>query len=223
MIGKMENSVSRMAIFDLDYTLLDADSEKMWSNFMYAKKIVDKGFVLRIIDYYQAYEKGELDIVEYESFLLAPLTQHPVEKLFKLRKQYLNQIRNVVRMNMLQRAHRFRSQGFTLLLITAANSFIAEPIAEMLHFDNVICTQVRKKGDQFTNELDGIPAFREGKVQLLEQWLVEHQMDLAGSWGYSDSYNDLPLLSKVENPVAVFPDPLLLSHALQNGWKVVTG
>lgn len=217
----MRRTSPNVAIFDLDYTLLDGDSEAMWSRFLYEKNVVDKGFIQHISDYYHAYEEGMLDIHEYEAYLLLPLTKLPVPELLRLRKDYLRQLRAVVRLKMMRRVRRFRTLGFTLLLITASNSFIAEPIAEMLRFPNLICTRIKKDGNHFTTELEGTPAFRGGKVQRLEFWLAEQRLSLRDSWGYSDSHNDLPLLNMVDNPVAVMPDPILRTYARQHGWKII--
>jgi HAD superfamily hydrolase (TIGR01490 family) len=210
-----------LAVFDLDYTILNGDSETMWSRFLFDKNVVDKGFLLRITDYYHAFEQGLLDIHEYEAFLLLPLTQLPVPRLMNLRKEYMQQIRRSVRAKMMRRVRRFRRLGFTLLLITASNSFIARPIAELLRFPNLICTEIKQNNGLFTTELEGIPAFREGKVERLDQWLIKEGLNLGESWGYSDSHNDLPLLSRVEHPVAVMPDPILRTHARQHGWKII--
>lgn len=210
-----------LALFDLDYTLLDGDSEAMWSRFLFEQKVVDKGFLQRITDYYHAYDLGLLDIHEYEAFLLRPLTEQPLPTIYNLRHDFLKLVRQAIRTKMMRRVERFRTLGFTLLLITASNSFIAEPIAQLLRIPNLICTQIKREGDVYTTEIDGIPAFREGKVQRLEQWLAETGSTLHGSWGYSDSHNDLPLLSLVEHPVAVMPDHALREYAQKHGWKII--
>ncbi len=216
-----QNNLHSLAIFDLDYTLLSGDSEAMWSHFLFEKGLVDKGFLMRITSYYHAYENGHLDIHEYEAFLLQPLTVHPLPQLLELRSEYLRQVQQAIRPKLIRRLKRFRESGFTLLLITASNSFIAEPIAKLLRFPHLICTQIKQDNGCFTTQLDGIPAFQDGKVQRLEQWLTKHDMTLENSWGYSDSHNDLPLLEQVEHPVAVFPDPILRIHAKQHGWKII--
>ena len=214
---------SRLVLFDLDYTLLDGDSESMWSSFLFEKKVVDKVFLSHITDYYQAYEQGQLDIYEYEAFLLGPLTKLPVERLHALRKEYMEHVRQVVRVKMMQEVNRFRKFGYMLLLITAANSFIAEPIAELLNFPHLICTEIKLNNGQYTTELDGIPAFREGKSQRLDQFLSREGITLNESWGYSDSHNDLSILNRVEHPVAVMPDSVLRTYANQHGWKIIDG
>lgn len=217
---KSSNSAP-IAIFDLDYTLLSGDSEAMWSRFLFDQKVIDQYFLEQIINNYHTYEQGWLDIHEYEALLLRPLTEHPLPELFQLRLGYLKQIRLSVRNTMMRKVKHFRNMGFILLLITASNSFIAEPIATALGFPNLICTQVKRNGKYFTNQIEGVPAFREGKVRRLEQWLQEKGLSLVNSWGYSDSHNDLPLLSLVEHPVAVAPDFVLREHARKHGWKII--
>ena len=219
----MEKILSPVAIFDLDYTLLEGDSEALWSQFLLQKGLVGTEFVARIDDYYRDYEWGQLNFIKYEEFLLRPLTLHPLEMLYQLRSEYLEHIQLLIRPMMLERVDWHRAQGHTLLLKTASNSFVAEPIAASLHFQNLICTQVKRDGNSFTNQIDAIPAFREGKVQLLERWLADLSLTLEGSWGYSDSHNDLPLLNRVEHPVAVIPDYALRIFAQEHGWKIISG
>jgi phosphoserine phosphatase len=127
----------------------------------------------------------------------------------------LEVIRPRLRGWMLERVDWHRAKGHTLLLITASNASLAEPIARLLQFPNLICTQIENGQPICT------PAFRAGKVVLLQAWLKKHQKNLAGSWGYSDSHNDLPLLQQVSHPVAVIPDAVLRSHAVQLGWEIL--
>jgi HAD superfamily hydrolase (TIGR01490 family) len=218
----LEAAPPRIAIYDLDFTLLEGDSETLWSQYLFKKGIVGREFISRMEDYYHDYEQGRLDIIEYEEFLLAPLTHYPVNRLFQLRIEYLEKIRMLIRPAMLELVNWQRTQGVTLLLITASNSFLAEPIAALLKFPHLICTQIEQNGERITGKLAGIPAFRSGKVKLLERWLGDHGQTLRGSYGYSDSYNDIPLLEMVDHPVAVFPDPLLKAHAQKNGWKMIS-
>jgi HAD superfamily hydrolase (TIGR01490 family) len=218
---KLENSLSTVAIFDLDYTLLEGDSESLWSHFLFEQGLVGSDFVARIETYYHDYEMGQLDIYEYEEFLLHPLTLFSFDVLFNLRKEYLKRISQFIRQQMVERVKWHQAQGHILLMVTASNSFIAEPLADLLGFPNLICTFVEKDGDRFTGKLTGIPAFRVGKLLRLEIWLYQHGLTLTNSWGYSDSHNDLPILELVDNPVAVSPDSFLKAHAHRNGWEVI--
>lgn len=220
--GLMEATPPPIAIYDLDFTLLEGDSEALWSQYLFEKSLVGREFISRIEDYYRDYEQGRLDIIEYEEFLLTPLTHYPINTLIQLRNGYLDQIRMLIRPVMLELVNWQRTQGVTLMLITASNNFLAEPIAAMLKFPHLICTQVEQNGNRITGKVTGIPAFRSGKVKLLERWLFDHGQTLKGSYGYSDSYNDLPLLELVDHPIAVFPDPLLKAHAQKKGWKMIS-
>jgi HAD superfamily hydrolase (TIGR01490 family) len=212
---------SALAIFDLDGTLLDGDSELMWSHFLVKEKLVGRDFMARMVAYSLEYQLGKLDILEYEAFLLKPLTEHPLEELLNLRDRYLNLVQRVVRPFMLRIVHQTQGEGYTLLIISASNNFLVEPIAEMLGFSEIICTQIEIHEGYFTTRIKEPAPFKDGKINLLESWLAKHHQTMDGSWGYSDSHNDLPLLQKVEHPVAVRPDPILRQHARECGWKVV--
>lgn len=115
-----------------------------------------------------------------------------------------------------------RQQGDTLLIITATNSFLTTPIAELLKIDHLIATDPEMLDGRYTGKVFGVPSFQHGKVERLQHWLAEHQQDLAGSYFYSDSHNDLPLLEQVDTPIAVDPDDKLAEVARQRDWKILS-
>lgn len=215
---------SYLAILDLDNTLLRGDSDYLWGCFLVEKKRVDPEFHQAENDrFYKEYEAGNMDIMEFLRFQLEPLKRIPMQELRELRSEYLEryiepiiteQARNLVE-------HHRRNQA-ELLIITATNSFITRPIADMFNIDHLIATEPEIVEGRYTGEVAGIPSYREGKVTRLNDWLETHGADMNGSWFYSDSYNDLPLLSMVDNPVAVNPDDRLHSHAVEAGWKILT-
>ena len=210
-----------IALFDLDYTLLEGDSERLWSEFLAEQGVVDHKFVNQIVGYYKDYEIGRLDIQAYETFLLQPILSLSLLELTLLCTRYLRAIRIRLRPFMLERLAWHRTQGHILVLITATNSLLAEAIVSLLDIPYLISTGIEIENGRPTGKLAGIPAYREGKVQRLETWLEENHQSLAGSWGYSDSHNDLPLLQRVTRPVAVKPDSILRAYALEQGWMVM--
>ena len=217
----MDQGPTPLALFDLDHTLLEGDSETMWSRFLFEQRLVGRDFLSRITDFYNDYQKGNLDIHAYEAVLLRPLTEHPIEELHELRQRYLREVQLVIRPFMLRRVRKLRECGYTLVLITATNCFLAEPIGEMLEFSRIICTQIKVHAGSFTTSIRGTPAFGMGKIELLERWMKKRSLTFQDSWGFSDSHNDLPLLSRVEHPVAVRPDPILQEHARLQGWEIL--
>jgi HAD superfamily hydrolase (TIGR01490 family) len=210
-----------LALFDLDFTLLDGDCEWLWSQFLAEQGVVGADFTAQISRFFEDYETGTLDIVSYETYLLQPLTYLSFESLINLRNIYLEGIRARLRPYMLERLAWHRSEGHTLLLITAANAFLAEPISSLLGFSNLICTGIKTENGKPLPSLSGIPALGDGKVKRLEIWLSEHHQTLAESWGYSDSHNDLLLLERVTHPVAVTPDSVLRKIALDRDWGII--
>jgi HAD superfamily hydrolase (TIGR01490 family) len=183
--------------------------------------VVGQDFTRRIADFFHDYDQGIMDIFAYEACLLQPLKLYPLEKMIALRSAYLKRIHRAIRPEMTVRVNWHRAQKHTLLLITASNSFLAEPIARMLNIPNLICTNVETNGSGYTGFITGIPAYQEGKIQRLEVWLKQNQLSLRGSWGYSDSFNDLPLLQRVDHPVAVTPDHRLAIIAKNYNWPII--
>ena len=209
-----------LALFDLDYTLLEADSEEVWSRYLFEKQVVDAAFVARMGKFYEQYERGSLDLVKYQEFLLAPLASNPVAEMIGLRESFIEVLLGTLRPYMLELLDWHRAEKHELVLITATNSFLAGPIAEALGFANLICTQVEVRDRRFTGKISGVAAYQYGKVIRLAAWLRENKLSLKGSWCYSDSHNDLPLMTLVDNPVMVTPDEKLRQYGLQRGWQL---
>jgi HAD superfamily hydrolase (TIGR01490 family) len=213
-----------LAIFDLDNTLLGGDSDFLWGRYLCENGIVDAEAYREANElYYQQYQDGNLDIFEFLEFVFKPLASHPVEQLHQWRADYLKQkIEPIMLPAAQQLIQQHRDRGDTLLIITATNSFITAPIAEMLGIKHLIATEPEFKAGRYTGAVAGTPSFHQGKVTRLNAWLAEQKLDLSGSVFYSDSHNDLPLLEIVDTPVAVDPDPTLEQIATQRGWRILS-
>ncbi len=213
-----------LAIFDLDNTLLGGDSDYLWGRFLAENHIVDSEVYHNTnLAFYHDYQAGRLDINAFLEFVFTPLKENTMKDLLAWREAYLQQkIMPIMLPKAQALVDQHRQQGDTLLIITATNSFLTAPIAEKLGIDNLIATDPEMLDDRFTGKVAGIPSFQHGKVSRLQDWLIQHQQTLQGSIFYSDSHNDLPLLEKVETPVAVDPDDKLRQVAEQRGWKILS-
>ncbi len=213
-----------LAIFDLDNTLLAGDSDYLWGVFLSEQGLVDKEYYeTKNRQFYEQYKDGTLDIHEFHAFSLKALSEHDMQKLKLIHKEYMvNKILPLITQAAKDLLVKHREQGDTLLIITATNRFITEPIAEVLGVDDLIATDPEIVDGQFTGKLSGIPCFQEGKVTRLQDWLSQNNHGLSNSWFYSDSFNDVPLLEKVTNPVAVDPDDRLRKLAVDRGWPVIS-
>jgi len=213
-----------LAIFDLDNTLLAGDSDYLWGRFLVDQQLVDGDYYERENQrFYDEYKRGRLDIHEFLAFSLKPLTEHSPEKLAELHRQYMaTVIEPLITDSSRQLLARHREAGDYLLIITATNRFITEPIARKLGVDDLLATDPEMIDGHYTGRVAGIPCFRDGKVARLEQWLKQTGQNLADSWFYSDSHNDLPLLEQVNHPVAVDPDETLADHAASKGWPIIS-
>lgn len=213
-----------LAIFDLDNTLLRGDSDHAWGEYLVERKAVDGAQFARDNDrYYQAYLDGTLDIFEFlEQHQLKPLARFDRATLERWREEFVSaKIMPLITPDARALVESHRAQGHTLLIVTATNSFITAPIAAQFGIHHLIATEPEEICGRFTGKVNGVPSYRDGKVTRLRSWLAQRQEDLAGSWFYSDSHNDLPLLELVEHPVAVNPDTILSRHAQQRGWPIM--
>jgi HAD superfamily hydrolase (TIGR01490 family) len=215
----------RLALFDLDNTLLAGDSDFEWAQFLIEKGVLDREVQeARNQQFYEAYKAGTLNIHEFLDFQLLPLSRHPRSVLDEWHVEFMRErILPIITQKArdLVESHRADARA----IVTATNSFVTWPIARELGIDNLIATEPEQINGEFTGRLSGVPAFREGKVTRVKAWMVEHGTSwdaLEQTWFYSDSLNDLPLLSIVSHPVAVDPDETLKDHALRRGWRVIS-
>lgn len=212
-----------LAIFDLDNTLLAGDSDYEWGRFLVRQGIVDsEEFEQKNQQFYDDYKAGRLDIFGFLKFALKPLADNDRAKLDEWHKQYMREhVLPLISAGARDLVESHRQKGDTLLIITATNSFVTTPIAKEFGIDNLLATEPEIVNGQFTGNVAGTPCFKQGKVERLHTWMQQHHVDLEGSTFYSDSHNDLPLLKRVEQPVAVRPDDELRQEAEQHGWRII--
>lgn len=214
-----------LALFDLDNTLLAGDSDHLWGQFLCEQALVDTEIYRQANErYYLDYKNGTLDIHEFIEFVLTPLTGKRPEELKSLHDRYMQQkIEPILLDSARKLLAKHRAQGDTLVIITATNSFVTGPIAKAYQVDQLIATEPELLDGRFTGKGQGTPCFQAGKIERLQQWLdTRPDLSLNGSYFYSDSHNDLPLLRLVDHPVAVDPDDRLRAEAQAQGWPVLS-
>ena len=213
-----------LTIFDLDNTLISDDSDHLWGEFLVEKKLVDGDHYAKAnTQFYNDYCQGKLDINEYLQFALAFLAEHPIDKLYQWRDQFIEEkIHPLVLPAAQGLVEKHRDKGDTLMVITATNRFVTEPIVELFGIDTMLATEPEFINGRYTGQYVGMPCYQEGKVSRLTDWLAQHQLDLSNSTFYSDSHNDIPLLKTVTNPIAVDPDETLKQYANKHNWPIIT-
>jgi HAD superfamily hydrolase (TIGR01490 family) len=217
----------KLALFDLDHTLLSGDSDYEWGQFL-----VDHGVLAREeyeaqnAAFYEQYKAGTLDIHEFLGFALRPLADHTDADLARWHAQFMaERIRPMIsaRARALVREH--LQAGDLCAIVTATNRFVTAPIAREFAVPHLLATEPERVGGRYTGRVAGTPCFREGKIRRVEEWLAglgRALADFEESAFYSDSHNDLPLLERVTRPVAVDPDPQLAAAARARGWPVIS-
>lgn len=220
--GRLSN---RLVLFDLDNTLLAGDSDFEWAQFLIEQGVLDREvYEARNQEFYDQYQTGVLDIHAFLDFQLKPLSRHPRAVLDAWHRDFMaRRIRPMVRPAARELVERYRAD--LRVIISATNTFVTAPIAAEFGIADLIATEPEERAGEFTGGVSGVPCFREGKVRRLETWLAQRGRTLA-SFGesrfYSDSLNDLPLLTRVTHPVAVDPDDTLRAHAKRHGWPIIS-
>ena len=217
-----------LALFDLDNTLLAGDSDVEWPKFLIGRGVLDPDYYAeRNAVFYQQYKDGVLDIDAFLEFQLSPLSRFSQDELDGMHRDYMRQhILPIIPAQAREQVRQHQAAGDLVMIVTATNRFITAPIAREFGVDHLIAVEPEQDADgRYTGRYCGIPSFKDGKITRLNQWLAERGerlSDYQQVWFYSDSRNDLPLLSLVTDPVAVDPDPVLREHAEQNGWQVIS-
>jgi HAD superfamily hydrolase (TIGR01490 family) len=216
-----------IALFDLDHTLIPLDSDYAWGQFLVKVGAVDpvsfEADNQRLMDSYNA---GTLTAETSLPILLAPLAAHPKAQLDAWHAQFMAQIITPAITTQAQALlGRHSHQGHTVLLVTATNRFVTAPIAAALGVpdSHLIATEAEFKEGAYTGRWVGTPSFKAGKISRVNEWLAQRHQSLADfeeSWFYSDSANDLPLMSAVTHPVACNPSASLEAHAIAHGWRI---
>lgn len=213
-----------LAIFDLDNTLIADDSDYLWGQFLVDRGIVNKDhYETANAKFYEDYKQGTLDIIEFLRFSLQPLAENDPLQLYQWRAEFIQDVITPLLLKPAQQLiDKHRTQGDTLLVITATNRFVTDPIVKLYGIDNLLATTPEMIEGSYTGKFIGIPCFQEGKVKLLNEWLSHSSHTMDGSWFYSDSHNDLPLLKLVDHPVAVDPDQKLTQFAKNANWPIIS-
>lgn len=213
-----------LAIFDLDNTLLGGDSDHAWGEFLCRKGFVNSDEYREKNDsFYQDYCRGELDVYAYQRFALEPLKGRSEEELAHWHGQFMAEaIAPLWLPKAFELIDEHRQADDFLLIITATNRFVTAPIARKLGVHDLIATEPEIKNGIYTGEIVGTPCYKTGKVTRLQEWMKLHGENMIGSFFYSDSHNDLPLLEMVRHPVAVDPDSTLRRVAESRNWKIIS-
>ena len=215
-----------LALFDIDRTLIGIDSDSSWNDFLFRKGLLEsEQYQAKNLYFLQQYQQGELNIHEYLQFALAPFARYSKAQLQQWHEQFMQEIiRPSMRPKAIESIRQHIGAGDLCACVTSTNTFVATPISYAFGISNVLGSDLEEQNGQWTGRPTGIPCFREGKVTRVSDWLTARASTLSSfdtTYFYSDSINDLPLLSVVTQPVAVSPDERLREIALRRGWSIV--
>ena len=213
-----------LAIFDLDNTILNGDSDYSWINFLIEKRLVDKDEYERKNKYfYDQYYQGKLNYDEWAEFALTTIKGKKPEEIEDILSKFLSEIiEPMINIYALKLLHDHTHNHDIMLLASATNSVIVEPIAKRLGFKNIVSTEVEIIDEIYTGKVLGIPALSEGKLIKVKEWMLQNSIESFDNTSfYSDSINDLPLLAAVSKPVAVNPDDMLREECRKRSWEII--
>jgi len=216
-----------LCLFDLDHTLLPLDSDHEFGEFLVRKGLADaQTYRERNDGFYQQYCNGTLVLAEYIAFTTSIWRELDAAGQAALQSDYMNEvILPAMKPAALELVAEHRARGDLIAIVTATNEFVTRPIADAFGVSDLIAVKLARDAQgRVTGEIDGVPSFREGKIIRVEQWLASQGRrleDFQRVSFYSDSPNDLPLLERVNDPVATNPSPALEAVAVDKGWRLL--
>ncbi|WP_151776775.1 HAD family hydrolase [Acinetobacter brisouii] len=210
----------KLALFDLDHTLLNTDSDHSWGEFLVNEGLVDPVHHRQMNDkFYEDYKAGMLDPIAYNEFVFEFLAQHSNQYLTDLHQLFMQKIiRPQMRQKGFHAIQKHKDLGHAIVGITATSDFITAPIFREFGITEIIATNAEVKDGYYTGKVAGTPCYQQGKLVRLEQWLAGREVD--ESWAYSDSINDRFLLEYATHAIAVNPDDRLEQLAKEQGWQI---
>ncbi len=223
-------TLKKLALFDLDHTLIPMDSDYAWGEFTTARGWTDAAEFKRQNDaFYEHYKAGTLDVHAYVRFATAAIVRQGASNSIAAHADFMRAvIQNAIKPQALELVQAHQRAGDTVIVVTATNAFVTRPIAKAFGVDELIAVDLAVDNAPggtgwYTGEIAGTPSFREGKVTRVNQWLADHGLDWSQvhTTFYSDSSNDLPLLEKATVPVATNPDARLRALAQERGWRIL--
>ena len=216
----------RLALFDLDNTLLEGDSDHAWGEFLIDRGLVDeKKHRARNDQFYKDYLDENLDMHAYIAFSLDPILTYTIDQRSALLADFMKQcIENMMLKKAQALVNAHKSQGDLCVIVTATNNVITMPIARAFKINNLIATEAELDKNFLTGKIVGVPCYQQGKIEKLNQWLTSqpNNLTLDDSIFYSDSINDLPLLEAANEAVAVDPDHKLLQLSRERDWEILS-
>ena len=216
----------RIALFDLDHTLIPFDSGSMFTRHLASLGALDDAFEARYLDYCRRYADGTVDMLAMHRFTVGALGRHDPATLAQWLYDFRATIAPRVPPAALNLVARHLAARDACALVTATTRFVAQAFASVFGLTEVLATEPEVDGQgRYTGEIVGQACFREHKIAHVQAWLARRGAswdDVERSWFYSDSINDLPLLEAVTDPVVVDPDPALRARALAKGWPIMS-
>jgi HAD superfamily hydrolase (TIGR01490 family) len=216
----------KLALFDLDHTLLPIDSDYSWGEFTLSIGWCDPGhFKARNDEFFAHYQAGTLDVHEYVRFATEAIRLRGEQAALAAREEFLRRvIEPAIRPQAMDLVARHRDAGDQVVIVTATNEFVTRPIADRFGVQELIAVNLQRDASGWiTGEIEGVPSVRAGKVTRMAQWMAQRGLgwsDVDATF-YSDSMNDLPLLERVRHPVATNPDARLRQVAAERGWRIL--
>jgi len=218
-------NIMNIALFDLDNTLIDGDSDYEWGNFLVENNFVDPDYYKRKNEaFFEQYREGTLCPKEFAKFSYEPLTKYDFKFLLNIRERFFKEkIKPIILSKAEDLVNLHRKNNDIIIIVTATNSFISKLSADYFKIENLLATEPEFKDGKFTGELSGEPCFKEGKVNKVKNWLEENKhINFDDIYFYTDSHNDIKLLEFCTKPIAVDPDNILKDVSEKNNWKIIS-
>ena len=209
------------AFFDMDKTLIAENSGSLYMRYRYARGEISGMELLKGLGAYIQYKVGMLDIRNWTKNMMLQFKDSNALELEQQARDWFDElVAPTIYPEAEELVRKHQAQDHIVVVVSGATKFVVQPLAERLKIEHMLYTRLEVEGGVFTGRVIEPICFEEGKIYWLQQFIDEHEIDLAKSWFYTDSITDMPLMDIVGHPVAVNPDPLLYRTAVKRRWPV---
>ncbi len=211
------------AFFDMDHTITWENSGLSSVRFARKHGLVTHRHLMKGIIKIALYRLSLINVESWYEKNMENLSGLPLEDMEHFSSLWFDaMIRNAIYREAVQYIEDHADRGHHVVIISNAPSFFVQPVADALKISDVISTRVEVTDGILTGKLIKPLCYGEGKLHYAQTWARQNDIDLAGSYFYTDSYFDLPLMKAVGKPIPTNPDRRLKRAALKNNWPILT-
>ncbi len=210
-----------VAFFDLDNTILDSSSGRLFIKYSYRHNLISHRDLLTGLFIIFIHRLGLSDTENIVKRWVRKYQGMPERKILDFSRQFFTKVvSGHFRKGIYDEIDFHRKNNGATVILSASMMFICGPAREHLNMSDALCSSLEVKNGLLTGRLAGSYCYGREKLKRAIDYCRTNGYSLDDAYYYADSIADVPLLEMVGNPVCVSPDRFLKNHAVRKGWTI---